>query len=63
MTSERGEGVAHTNGSLRRVCAIALMPFTEDGELDFAGIDALAGRYLSASVHGITVLGSWAKRR
>lgn len=42
---------------LHGVCTIALTPFTDDGEVDLAGIDALAGRYLAAGVHGITVLG------
>lgn len=42
---------------LHGVCTIALTPFTDEGEVDLNGIDSLAQRYLSAGVHGITVLG------
>lgn len=42
---------------LRGVCTIALTPFTEEGEVDLAGIDSLARHYLSSGVHGITALG------
>lgn len=42
---------------LHGVCTIALTPFTDDGEVDLAGIDSLTEHYLAAGVHGITVLG------
>lgn len=45
------------NGRLHGVCTIALTPFTEEGEVDLTGIDSLARHYLSAGVHGVTVLG------
>jgi 4-hydroxy-tetrahydrodipicolinate synthase len=43
--------------SLHGVCTIALTPFTDEGDLDEEGIGSLAGFYLNAGVHGITVLG------
>ena len=43
--------------SLRGVCTIALTPFTDEGEVDFVGIDALADHYLDAGVDGLVVLG------
>jgi 4-hydroxy-tetrahydrodipicolinate synthase len=46
-----------TDSKLYGVCTIALTPFTDEGEVDLAGIDSLAQRYLSAGVHGVTVLG------
>lgn len=46
-----------TNGKLHGVCTIALTPFTDEGEVDLDGVDSLASHYLSAGVHGITVLG------
>lgn len=45
------------NGKLHGVCPIALTPFTDEGEIDLSGVDSLAQHYLSAGVHGITVLG------
>ena len=39
------------------VCTIALTPFTEEGDLDEASIEALAGFYADAGLHGVTVLG------
>lgn len=46
-----------TSGNLHGVCTIALTPFTEEGEVDLVGVDALTDHYLSAGIHGITVLG------
>ena len=43
--------------SLHGVLPIALTPFTDDGDVDFAGIDALSGRYLGSGADGLTVLG------
>ena len=43
--------------SLSGVCPIALTPFTEEGDVDLWGIDALAGLYLDSGVHGLTILG------
>jgi 4-hydroxy-tetrahydrodipicolinate synthase len=43
--------------SLSGVCPITLTPFTEEGDVDLWGIDALAGLYLDSGVHGLTVLG------
>jgi 4-hydroxy-tetrahydrodipicolinate synthase len=43
--------------SLHGVVPIALTPFTDGGEVDFAGIDALSGRYLASGADGLTVLG------
>jgi 4-hydroxy-tetrahydrodipicolinate synthase len=43
--------------SLRGVCTIALTPFTDEGGVDFGGIDALADHYLESGVHGLVVLG------
>jgi 4-hydroxy-tetrahydrodipicolinate synthase len=43
--------------SLHGVCPIALTPFTDEGDLDFAGIDALAEQYLASGADGLTVLG------
>src|ERR687894_2633228 len=43
--------------SLHGVLPIALTPFTEDGDVDFAGIDALAEHYLGSGVDGLTALG------
>lgn len=62
FSEESTEGTYLTNlvkteGKLHGVCTIALTPFTDDGEVDLAGIDALAQHYLSAGVHGVTVLG------
>jgi 4-hydroxy-tetrahydrodipicolinate synthase len=42
---------------LHGVCTIALTPFTEEGDLDEASIEALAGFYADAGLHGVTVLG------
>lgn len=49
--------MGETNGKLHGVCTIALTPFTDEGEVDLAGVDSLARHYLSAGVHGVTVLG------
>lgn len=46
-----------TKGKLHGVCTIALTPFTDEGEIDLVGVDSLAQHYLSAGVHGVTVLG------
>ncbi|HEX2182480.1 MAG TPA: dihydrodipicolinate synthase family protein [Rubrobacteraceae bacterium] len=43
--------------SLHGVCTIALTPFTEEGDLDEASIEALAGFYADAGLHGVIVLG------
>ncbi len=43
--------------SLHGVVPIALTPFTDEGDVDFAGIDALSGRYLVSGADGLTVLG------
>ena len=43
--------------SLHGVVPIALTPFTDGAEVDFAGIDALSGRYLASGADGLTVLG------
>ena len=43
--------------SLRGVCPITLTPFTNTGDVDFAGIDALTERYLESGVDGLVVLG------
>jgi 4-hydroxy-tetrahydrodipicolinate synthase len=43
--------------SLHGVVPIALTPFTDGGDVDFAGIDALSGRYLASGADGLTVLG------
>jgi 4-hydroxy-tetrahydrodipicolinate synthase len=43
--------------SLQGVFPIALTPFTDGGDVDFAGIDALAEHYLASGVDGLTVLG------
>jgi 4-hydroxy-tetrahydrodipicolinate synthase len=43
--------------SLRGVCTIALTPFTDEGGVDFGGIDALADHYLGSGVDGLVVLG------
>ena len=43
--------------SLHGVLPIALTPFTEAGDVDSAGIDALAEGYLAAGSDGLTVLG------
>jgi 4-hydroxy-tetrahydrodipicolinate synthase len=43
--------------SLHGVVPIALTPFTDEGDVDFAGIDALSGRYLASGADGLTVLG------
>ncbi len=43
--------------SLHGVCPIALTPFTDEGDVDFAGIDALAEHYLASGADGLTVLG------
>lgn len=43
--------------SLRGVCTIALTPFTDEGGVDFGGIDALADHYLESGVDGLVVLG------
>lgn len=49
--------MGENNGKLHGVCTIALTPFTEEGEVDLAGVDSLAQHYLSAGVQGVTVLG------
>jgi 4-hydroxy-tetrahydrodipicolinate synthase len=43
--------------SLHGVVPIALTPFTDEGDVDFAGIDALSVRYLASGADGLTVLG------
>ena len=43
--------------SLHGVLPIALTPFTDGGDVDFAGIDALAEHYLASGADGLTVLG------
>lgn len=43
--------------SLHGVCPIALTPFTDEGDVDFAGIDDLAEHYLASGADGLTVLG------
>ena len=43
--------------SLQGVLPITLTPFTENGDVDFEGIDALAERDLGSGVDGLTVLG------
>ncbi len=43
--------------SLHGVCPITLTPFTDEGDVDFAGIDALAEHYLGSGADGLTVLG------
>nr|MDQ3360350.1 dihydrodipicolinate synthase family protein [Actinomycetota bacterium] len=43
--------------SLHGVCPIALTPFTDEGDVDLAGIDALAEHYLGSGANGLTVLG------
>jgi 4-hydroxy-tetrahydrodipicolinate synthase len=43
--------------SLHGVLPIALTPFTDDGDVDLAGIDALAEHYLASGADGLTVLG------
>jgi 4-hydroxy-tetrahydrodipicolinate synthase len=55
--TEKGAKLEKTEGKLHGVCTIALTPFTDEGEVDVSGIDSLAQQYLSAGVHGITVLG------
>jgi 4-hydroxy-tetrahydrodipicolinate synthase len=42
---------------LRGVLPITLTPFTDDGDVDEKGIDALVDDYLGAGAHGLTVLG------
>ena len=42
---------------LHGVCTIALTPFSENGDVDEAGIGSLSELYLGAGVHGVTVLG------
>ena len=43
--------------SLQGVFPIALTPFMDGGDVDFAGIDALAEHYLASGSDGLTVLG------
>ena len=43
--------------SLHGVLPIALTPFTDEGDVDFVGIDALAEGYLESGVDGLVVLG------
>ena len=43
--------------SFHGVCPITLTPFTDEGDVDFAGIDALTERYLDSGADGLTVLG------
>ena len=43
--------------SFHGVFPITLTPFTDSGDVDFAGIDALAERYLDSGADGLTVLG------
>lgn len=45
------------NDRLYGICTIAITPFTGEGKIDLSGVDSLAQHYLSAGVHGITVLG------
>lgn len=42
---------------LRGVLPITLTPFTDDGDVDEAGVEALAEDYLGAGAHGLTILG------
>jgi 4-hydroxy-tetrahydrodipicolinate synthase len=42
---------------LRGVLPITLTPFTDDGDVDEPGIDALVEDYLGAGAHGLTILG------
>ena len=42
---------------LQGVCTIALTPFSDNGDVDEAGIGSLSELYLDAGVHGVTVLG------
>ena len=42
---------------LHGVCPITLTPFTDEGDVDLAGIDALTERYLESGVSGLVVLG------
>lgn len=41
----------------RGVYAIAVTPFTPDGEIDEASLESLVGFYLAQGVHGLTFLG------
>jgi 4-hydroxy-tetrahydrodipicolinate synthase len=50
-------GLIENRDELHGVCTIALTPFTDEGEVDLAGVEALAQHLLSAGVHGITALG------
>lgn len=43
--------------TLQGVLPITLTPFTDDGEVDEASIDALVEDYLGAGAHGLTILG------
>ena len=43
--------------SLHGVFPIALTPFTDDGDVDYAGIDWLAEHYLASGADGLTALG------
>ncbi len=43
--------------SLHGVLPIALTPFTDGGDVDFPGIDALAEHYLASGSNGLTALG------
>jgi 4-hydroxy-tetrahydrodipicolinate synthase len=54
---EGGTDLRENTGKLHGVCTIALTPFTDRGEVDLSGVDSLTHHYLSAGVHGVTVLG------
>ena len=43
--------------ALAGVYPITLTPFTDDGDVDEAGIESLVESYISAGAHGLTVLG------
>src|SRR5690348_17766690 len=43
----------HTNG----VYIIAVTPFTDDGEIDWASVDTLVEFYIAKGVSGVTILG------
>ena len=42
---------------LQGVCTIALTPFSDNGDVDEAGIGSLSELFMDAGVHGVTVLG------
>jgi len=41
----------------RGVFIISVTPFNEEGEIDYGSVDSLVEFYISAGVHGITILG------